>query len=131
MLYGDIYTSLRATVPPPRLFPPTTTSRAVKYHDSPPKEVILSNEKSLTEHGYSKMKTTAVQGIKLMIEVATEQSKEDIGNAIKNAKSVALKDINNEYDAILKYLRNYDTTKEDLENETDIAIEAMNAAKLT
>ena len=77
------------------------------------------------------MKTTTVQGMKLMIETATERSKEDIGNAIKNAKSAALKDINIEFDVILKDLRNYNTTKEDLENKTAIAIEAMKVAKLT
>ena len=41
---------------------------------------------------------TAVQDMKLMIEAATERSKEDIGNVIKNTKRAALKDINNEYD---------------------------------
>ena len=96
MLYGVIYTSLRATASPPILFPPTSTSSAVESRDSPPKGVIISNEKSLTKHGYSKIKTTAVQDIKVMIEADTERSKKDIGNAIKNAKSAALKDINNE-----------------------------------
>ena len=77
------------------------------------------------------MKTTAVQDMKLTIEAATERSKEDIGNAIKNKKSSVLKDINNEYNAILKELKSYNTTKEDLESVTAIAIEAVNTAKLT
>lgn len=89
------------------------------------------NEKSLTKDGYSKMKSTAEQDMKLMITAATERSNDDIGRAINNAKSTAVKDINTEYDAILADLKKYDTTKEDLQNETEIAIKAMNNAKLT
>ena len=34
-------------------------------------------------------------------------------------------------DAILKDLKKYDNTKENLENEADVAIEAMKVVKLT
>ena len=47
------------------------------------------------------MKTTAFQELKRMIEDNTDRSKEDIGNAIKHAKQAVLKDIHEEYDAIL------------------------------
>ena len=88
------------------------------------------NEKSLTEHGYSKMKLTAEQDIKMMITATTKKSKEDIGHAINNAKSAALNDINEEYNTLLKNIMKYNTTKEDLDNETKISIEAMDTAKL-
>lgn len=69
--------------------------------------------------------------MKLMISVATERSKEDIGKAINNAKSIAIQDINAEYDAIVADLKKFDTTKDELEIETNVAITAMQNAKLT
>ena len=76
-------------------------------------------------------KMTVEQDIKLMITATNEGNKEDIGHAINSAKSAALKDINDKYNALLKNLTKYNTTKEDLENETKIAVDAMNTAKLT
>ena len=108
-----------------------TISPAIDSDDNPPKEVIITNEKSLTEHGYSKMKSTAEQDMKLMISAATERSKEEIGKAINNAKSIAIQDINAEYDAIVADLKKFDTTKDELEIETNIAIQSMQDAKLT
>ena len=46
----------RETEPPARTKSPTTISPALH---SPPKEVIITNERSLTKEGYSKMKITA------------------------------------------------------------------------
>ena len=115
------------TAPPAQMIIPSTISPALT---SLPKEVIITNEKSLTKEGYSKMKSTAEQDIHIMIMAVTNKSKEEIGNAINNAKSTVLIDINNEYDSILKDLAKYDTTKEDLEKETTMAIEAMHTAKL-
>lgn len=66
-----------------------------------------------------------------MIDAVTEKNKENIGNGINSAKSAALKDINNEYDAILKDLKKYYKTKEDLENETKNSYRSMNKEKLT
>ena len=54
---------------------------------------------------------TAEQDIKLMIITTTERSKEDIEHTINSAKSVALKDINDKYNALLKNLMKYNTTK--------------------
>lgn len=128
---GIIQPPSQAPLPPPRLFPSTKISPAVDSHNNPPKEVIITNEKSLTEHRYSKIKSTAEQDMKLMITTSTERSKEDIGKVINNAKSTALIDINAKYNAILADLKKYDTPKEDLENESEIAIKAINNFKLT
>lgn len=83
-------------------------------NDNPPKGVIITNKKSLTSLGYSDMNTTAIADMKLMIEAATEKSKDKIGQAIKIAKANALKDVNKEYDSILTELGAYDRTKEAL-----------------
>ena len=98
--------------------------------DNPPKEVIITNEKSLTSLGYSNMKTTAIADMKLMIAAATEKSKEEIGQAIKIAQENALTDINKEYDSILKELGTCDKTKEDVKIETASCIEAMKKATI-
>ena len=74
------------------------------------------------------MKITAEQYINMMITATTERSAEDIGHAINHAKSVGLKDVNDEYNVLFENITKYDMTKEHLENETKIAIEAMNTA---
>ena len=72
--------------------------------DNPPKEVIITSEKSLTSIGYSEIKNTAIANMKLMIAAATERSKEEIGKAIKVAQGNALKDIGRAYQSILTEL---------------------------
>lgn len=69
-----------------------------------------------------------MKDMKLMTAAATKTSKEEIGQAIKTAKREALKDINKEYEAILKDLGECNTTKHDLDKETKQAIQAMKKA---
>ena len=78
------------------------------------------------------MKLTAEQDIKMMITSTTQRSKEDIiRHTITKAKIIVLKEINDEYNALLENIMMYDTTEEDLDNKTKIAIEVMDMAKLT
>ena len=72
-----------------------------------------------------------MKDMKLMIESATEKSREEIGKAIQTAKKEAIKDLQKEYDAILVDLSETDTTKEDLENETKEAIAKMKEATIS
>ena len=76
------------------------------------------------------MKNTAFQEFKRLIKGNTEKSKEDISNAIKNAKQAALKDIQDEYDAILTDLHQYNKSKEDINKETKMTISSMQKAKV-
>ena len=48
--------------------------------------------------------------------ISTKKDKEEIGQAIATDKATTIKDLNNEYEAILKELSAYDITKGDLEN---------------
>ena len=50
-----------------------------------------------------------------MIHETTEKGKEEFGQAIATAKASVSKDLNTEYEAILKELSEYDTTKGELE----------------
>ena len=59
--------------------PITQTPLVSPADDNPPKEVIISNEKSLTSIGYSNMKISAMADMKLMFAAATEKIKEEIG----------------------------------------------------
>lgn len=62
------------------------------------------------------MKTIAIKEMKLMIQAVLDKGKEEIINSVKTAKTQAIKDINTEYEAILKDLSDTDTTKEETEN---------------
>lgn len=83
------------TNPPASIIPSQTKTIAplpmsqppvVSPNNTPQKEVVITNEKSLTEHSYSEMKPTAQNDTKLMIQSYTEESKEEIGNAKNKAK---------------------------------------------
>ena len=63
--------------------------------------------------------------MKMMIQVVTEKSKEEIGQLLHITKKESPKDLNTKYEAILKDLSEADTTEDDLEQETASAITRM------
>ena len=75
---------------------------------------MTTNEKYLTTQGYSELKNTALVDMRTMINETTEKGKKKIGQAIATAKETVIKNLNTEYEAILKELSVYDITKGDL-----------------
>ena len=84
--------------------------------DKPPtSEIIITNESSLTTNAYAVLKDPAIVDMKKLIHETTEKGEEEIGKAVATAKLSVIKDLNTEYEAIVKELSVYDTKKEELE----------------
>ena len=90
---------------------------------------IIPTRLPFSQEAYSAMKNETSQELKKMLSETTDKGKEELGQAVTLAKTNAIADINKEYEAILKDLVEYDTTKEDLEKTTRAAIEDLNKAQ--
>ena len=69
------------------------------------------NETPLTMNAYAVLKDTAIVDMKVAINEMTEKGKEDIGQGVATAKLSMIKDLNTEYEDILKQLNVYNTKK--------------------
>ena len=111
--------------------PAVISPPSIVINNSPTKEVVITNEKSLTDIAYSVMQTQIIIETNEAISIAksTADSMHEIEIAVVNAKVSAVTYIKLEYDAIVKDLSKFDATKEELERQTEDLITTMDKVK--
>ena len=100
--------------------------------DKPPtSEITITKDTFLTTNAYTIIKDTAVVDITTVMNATTAKGKDEIGQAVATAKATAIRDLNSEYEAIVKEFSVYDNKKAELDKDMNDAIKNAEIAKVS